>query len=375
MAEAIEVKTVETGRERRLFVELPWELYRGDPNWIPPLLMDMYNTLDQTKNALLRLGPYRFLLAYKNGRPAGRLGVGIDGRLNEAKGQNLSYLTLFECERDYRVAKALFDHGLQWLSRQGAETVTGPQSPSNGDDYRGLLIKGFDSPPVLLNSYNPAYYAEFFERYGFVKDFDRNAYFYDLANGPPERLRKGVQAVQERYGFTVRPLNMKALDREMHVIKEIIDQSMPEWPDMIPPSLEEIRAEVAKLKQLAVPDLVLFIESKEGEPAAFSVALPDYNQVLSRLNGRLFPLGLFKFLWYRRKMSGVRMFVLFVTPRWRKRGISAALYYYTMLNAYRKGYTYGEGSTIHEFNSSMNLDAQKAGGKLYKVYRVYRKEL
>lgn len=375
MTEEIQIKPVQSRRERKLFVELPWRLYRNDPNWVPPLLLDMYNTLNPRKNALLCLGPYLFLLAFRGDQVVGRLGVGIDRRLNEAKGRNLSYLTLFESVDDYPVVQALLDAGLSWLRGQGAETVTGPQSPSNGDDYRGLLTKGYDSPPVLLNSYNPPYYAEFFDRYGFVKDFDRNAYFYDITNGPPERLRKGVQAVRERYGFTVRPLNMKALDKEMFVIKDIIEQSMPDWPDMIPPSLEEIRAEVAKLKQLAVSDLVLFIESKEGEPAGFSVSLPDYNQVLSRLNGRLFPLGLLKFLWYKRKISGVRMFILFVTPRWRKQGVSAALYYYTMLNACRLGYTYGEGSTIHEFNTRMNIDAQKAGGELYKVYRIYRMDL
>ena len=92
--------------------------------------------------------------------------------------------------------------------------MTGPQSPSNGDDYRGLLVEGYDSPPVLLNSYNPPYYADFLERFGFVKDFDRYAYYYDLTDGPPERLKKGVEWAQQRYGFTVRPINLKAFRRK-----------------------------------------------------------------------------------------------------------------------------------------------------------------
>ena len=307
--------------------------------------------------------------------PVGRLGVGLDLRLNESKGENLSYLTLFESVEDYAVAESLLTAGEEWLRSQGATVVTGPQSPSNGDDYRGLLVKGFETPPVLLNSYNPPYYADFLERFGFVKDFDRNAYYYDLTGGPPERLQRGVERVQQRYGFTVRPINLKALSQEILVIKKILDQSMPEWPDMIPPSMDELEAEADKLKQLAVPDLVLIIEGPDGEPAGLSVALPDYNQVLAMLNGRLFPFGFIKFLRYRKKITGVRMFVLFVTPAWRKKGVAAALYYYTMANAYRMGYTFGEGSTIHEFNTQMNLDAKKAGGELYKIYRVYRKEL
>jgi GNAT superfamily N-acetyltransferase len=149
---------------------------------------------------------------------------------------------------------------------------------------------------------------------------------------------------------------------------------MPDWPDMIPPSTAEIEAEVNKLKQLAVPDLILFAKTSGGEPVGFSVTLPDYNEVLLRLNGRLFPFGVFKFLWYKRKIKGLRFFVIFVTPKYRKKGVAACLYYQTMVNALRRGYTHGEGSTIHEFNTQMNLDAQKAGGDLYKIYRVYRKD-
>jgi GNAT superfamily N-acetyltransferase len=371
----LEIRTVITKKDKRQFVELPWHLYQNDPHWVPPLLTDMYDTLNSLKNTLLRLGPYRFLIAFKQGKPVGRLGVGIDQKLNDAKGENLSYLTLFESIEDYSVTKALLDEGLNWLRQQGATMVTGPQSPSNGDDYRGLLIQGFDSPPVLLNSYNPPYYNTFFEEYGFEKDFDRNAYLFDIASGPTERLIKGVTLIEKRYGYKIRPINMKNLDQEITIIKKILDHSMPEWPDMIPPSIDEIEAEALKLKQLAVPDLVLFAESKDGEPAGFSVALPDYNEILPRLNGRLFPTGIFKFLWYKRRIKGVRLFVLFVTPPFRKKGVAACLYYYSMLNAYRLGYTHGEGSTIHEFNTQMNLDAAKAGGELYKIYRIYRKNL
>jgi GNAT superfamily N-acetyltransferase len=371
----LEVKDLQTKQERRLFVELPWSLYKDDPNWIPPLLSDMHATLDPQKNALLRLGPSIYFLATQNQRPVGRIGCGMDLRLNAAKGNKMGYITLFESINDYRVAAALFDRATGWLKEQGATTVTGPQSPSNGDDYRGLLIDGFDSPPILLNSYNPSYYSEFMEEYGFKKQFDRYAYYYDISDGPSERLTRGVALAQKRYGFSVRKIDLNNLDRERAVIKKVVEDSMPEWPDMIPPSDEELIAEIQKLRQLAVPDLVLFIENKDGDCLGIAVALPDYNQVLKHLNGRLFPTGIFKYLWYKRKITGVRMFALFVTPQGRRRGVSAALYYYTMLNAMKLGYTHGEGSTIHEFNARMNIDAQKAGGKLYKTYRIYQLDL
>jgi GNAT superfamily N-acetyltransferase len=369
------IKTVQNRQGRRCFVDLPWNLYKDDPNWIPPLLIDMYNTLDPNKNALLRLGPSAFFIAIKNGRVVGRIGTGIDLRLNKAKKQNLGYITLFESIEDYQVAHSLLEKAAQWLREHQAEIVTGPQSPSNGDDYRGLLVDGFNAPPVLLNSYNPPYYVDFLERFGFSKQFDRYAYYYDISNGPSERLTRGVALAQKRYQFSVRKIDLKNLDQERIVIKNVIDESMPDWPDMIPPSEEELIAEIEKLKQIAVPDLVLFIESQEDECLGFAVALPDYNQVLKHLNGRLFPFGFLKYLWYKKKITGLRMFVLFVTPQGRRKGVSAALYYYTIINARRLGFLHGEGSTIHEFNERMNIDAQKAGGELYKTYRVYHMEL
>ncbi len=375
MSDKILIRSVQNRQDRRCFVELPWKLYEGDPYWIPPLLSDMHDTLNPAKNALLRLGPSTFMIAYQNNLPVGRIGAGIDSRLNKAKNQDLGYITLFESINDYNVAKALFASAGAWLKEQGAKIATGPQSPSNGDDYRGLLIDGFDTPPVLLNSYNPAYYASFFDQYGFEKQFDRFAYYYDISDGPPERLVRGVALAQKRYGFTVRKVDLHNLNRERKIIKQVVEESMPDWPDMIPPSDEELIAEIEKLRQLAIPDLVLFIENDQGDCLGLAVALPDYNQVLKYLNGRLFPFGVFKYLWYKRKITGVRMFALFVTPKGRRRGVSAALYYYTMLNARRLGFTHGEGSTIHEFNTRMNLDAQKAGGKLYKTYRIYHKEL
>lgn len=369
------IKPVQNRQDRRSFIDLPWYLYKDDPQWIPPLIIDMDNTLNPNKNALLRLGPSAFFLAIRNNQVVGRIGTGMDLRLNKEKNKELGYITLFESVDDYQVAHTLLAKATQWLREQQAEIVTGPQSPSNGDDYRGLLIEGFDSPPVLLNSYNPPYYADFLERFGFKKQFDRYAYYYDLSDGPSDRLSRGVALAQKRYRFSVRKIDMKNLDQERIVIKNVIDQSMPDWPDMIPPSEDELIAEVEKLKQIAVPELVLFIESQEGECLGFSVALPDYNQVLKYLNGRLLPFGFLKYLWYKKKITGIRLFALFVTPHGRRRGVSAALYYYTMINARRLGFTHGEGSTIHEFNARMNIDAQKAGGKLYKTYRVYHMEL
>lgn len=367
---------VTTRSRRRQFVNLPWRLYKKDPNWVPPLKLDMHNTLNPRHNALLNLGPWCFFLALREGRPVGRIGCGMDKRLNQAKGLEMGYITLFECERDYAVAKALFDVAIGFLRGKGAVLVTGPQSPSNGDDYRGLLIKGFDTPPTFLNSYNPPWYQEFFEQYGFTKQFDRFAYWADLTKPIPEKLVRGVALAEKRFGFQLRNINMQDIEGEARRIKEITDKATPaEWPDMISPSMDEIRAEIKKLKPVAVPELIHIAETKDGMPVGLGVTLPDYNQIMKKINGRLFPLGWLRFLRGKKRINAARMFVIMVVPEYQRRGVSGALYLRGMEAARRLGYVGGDCSSIHEFNVPMNRDAVGAGAELWKVFRVYQLEL
>lgn len=358
------------------FYRFSYRLYRNDPHWVPPLIMDMRHALDARHNALLRLGPHAHLVARRGRKVVGRLGVGIDQNLNAKKARQEGYLTLFEVVPDYEVAQALFSAGEAWLTAHGMAAWTGPQSPTNGDDYRGLLIRGFDSPPVLMNSYNPPHYQEFFERYGFTKQFDRLAFRVDLTKGEPERFLRLVEVVKQRYGFHVDPVDLKRLHEEFADIKVVCDHSWPEnWPDMIPPTMEEIQAEADQLLPLVEPDLVHIARSNDGRPVGFSVMLPDYNQVLKKLNGRLFPLGWLTFVLEKRKINAGRMFILMVDKEWHRKGVSAAIYHANYQAALRRGWTWGEGGTVHEFNRKMVADAEGAGGELYKVYRIYRKEL
>lgn len=369
------VKPVQTRHDKRIFINLPWKLYRGDPNWVPPLKIDMWDTLNPKKNALLRLGPFRYFLTYRDGEPVGRIGVGIDEHLNEVKGFKSGYLTLFESANDYEVAQALFDTGCDWLREHGAAFMTGPQSPSNGDDYRGLLYQGFDSPPFLYSSYNPRFYVDFFDRYGFRKDFDRNAYFLKLDEVPQE-IRRAVEYAKKKFKFHTRRLNLKNIEPELRGINEVLQDAWPEeWPDMVPPTFEEIRAEYKKLLPFADPDLLWVAETDEGRIIGFFVALPDYNQCFAKMNGRLLPIGFLKFLWLKRKLRSGRSFIMFVSSDFHNKGAAAAIYLGAFDAAKAKGYTHGEGSSIHEFNVKMNRDAQSVGAKLYKIYRVYRKEL
>lgn len=357
------------------FIDFSWEIYKNDPNWVPPLRSDLLKTLQGRDNPLFMNGPHAFFMAYRDGRPAGRICAGINETLNRKKGKEEGYICLFECINDGDVAACLFDHAADWLKKRGKKVMKGPVSPTNGDDYRGLLVKGFDGPPVLMNSYNPDYYPGLFEAHGFQKHLDLYAYYYDVSGIRLERYSKVIQYAMKRYNFRVEPVNLKKLDREVKDIKRVLDEAMPaDWEDLTPPSLEEIKAQANKLKDLADPDLI-YIARSGDRPIGFALGLPDYNQVLKRLNGRLFPLGFLKFMWFKRKITGARIFVLFVVPEFRKKAVSSTIYYKCLQAAKRKGYTYGEGSTIGEINLDMRRDAEGAGGIHYRTYRIYRKDI
>lgn len=370
----INIIEVKDKKGLRKFIDFAFKLYSSDKNWVPPLRYDLMRTLSGKNNALFLNGQHTFLMAYEGDKPLGRLCVGINETLNKNRGQSDGYISLFECIEDYDTAEALFKAAELWLKDRGINCVKGPVSPTNGDDSKGLLVAGFDGPPVLMNSYNPEYYMHFYERYGFIKHEDLYAYYCNTEITEIDKYKKAVEYAMKRYNFTIESINLKNLEGEARDLKKVMDLAMPEWEDLTPPSLEDIRAEMNQLKSMADPDFVLIARSG-GEPIGFIISLPDYNQVLKKMEGRLFPFGFIKFLLYRKKIDGLRLFVMFVVPEFRKKAVSSAMLYRTFENATSKGYFYGEGSTIGETNEVMRRDVEKAGGRLYRIYRIYKKDI
>ena len=367
---------VENKKQEKDFIKLPWKVYKDDHNWVPPLIADFKKTIKGENNTLKQSGPFTLVTAYKDGEICGRLCVGINELLNSAKNYKEGYIALFDCIDDYEVAKSMFDYAGNWLKNRGMIRIIGPISVPDGDDNRGVLIDNFDDPPLVMNTYNPKYYKGFFEDYGFYKYWDVYAYKYDLTEELDERFFKVSEYAMKKHNFHVDRLNLKDIDKEMQDIKKILELAMPEeWEDFIPPSDEEIKILAKSLVPVADPDFIYIARSNDGEPIGFNIAMPDYNQVLKRMNGRMFPLGIFKFLYYKRKINRGRLFVLFVVPEYRKKGVAGAIYFKGIEAAKRKGYISGEGSTIWEYNTIMRRDAESVGGKIYKTYRIYKKDI
>ncbi len=375
MNDSIEIIRVTSSMEVKDFIKLPYTIYKNDPYWIPPLESEIKSLLEPTSNALLRKGPFQFILAKQNGQTVGRLGMGVDHVINQSKNRQEGWITLFEVISDYQVAKTMLDYAASWLKAQGMNTIVGPISPTRGDDYRGLMIMGFGSPPVLMGTYNPVYYLEFFEQYGFIKNMDFCAYYYDLKREIDPKLLQSVARAKERYGYEVHPLRMERINEELLDVKQILEEAIPaDWPHLVPPDMEELNTIADQLLKIAEPSLINI--ARHGDrPIGFAIALPDYNNVLRHLNGRLLPIGFLKFLWYKKKIHGGRIFVNFVVPDFHRKGVSAAVYLKAFLAAKKLGYTYAEGSYIGEWNEPMRRDAEGAGGILYKMFRIYEREI
>lgn len=371
----IYVKEVKDKRGLKKFISLAWEIYKTNKDWVPPLKGDLLKTLLGKDNPLFMSGEHSFFIAYKESKAVGRILVGINESLNEHKNSEDGYFSLFECIDDKEVAFALFEKASEWLKTRGKKVIKGPISPTNGDDYKGLLVDGFNGPPMLMNSYNHEYYIKFFEEYGLIKHLDLFAYYFDVDCAKMDRYEKVSDYAMKRYNFHIDTINLKNMDSEMKDIKSIFDIAMPEeWEDLTPPTMEELKAEGANLIPLADENLVLIARS-EGRPIAFAIALPNYNEVLKKMNGRIFPFGFLKFLYYKKKIKGFRLFVLFVIPEFRKKAVSGAMFYKYFINGVNGGYTYAEGSTIGETNKEMRADIEKTGGIKYRTYRLFKKDI
>ncbi len=374
---ALEIKSVDTKAALKQFLKLPWKIYKGDPCWVPPLLSDLKASLDPVKNPVLQKIKHDMFLVLSDGEPVGRIYSGIDTNLNEKKKMNMAFFSLFECVNDQMAADLLFDAAVSWAKQNGADFICGPVAVTgtDGDENKGLLVDCFDRPPVLMNSYNPAYYVDLMEKYGFAKYYDVYAYHLDKELMFKKDPSKVIEYAQKRYGFRVDTLNLNDLENEIKALKQVMDKAMPEeWPDLVPPTLDEVREMAKRLVPLADPSLIPIARCGD-EAIGFAISLPDYNQVLIHLNGRITPWGALKYLWYKRKIKSARMFVMFVIPEFRSKGVSFAIYHTAFKNGINKGYTWGEGSTIGETNLRMRADIEGTGATKYKTYRIYKKEL
>ncbi len=368
----IERVTDKRGMDR--FIRFPWTVYRRNPNWVPPLLSEVRFVLSD-KNPFFRHSEAAYFLARKNGEVAGRIAAIIDRNHINIHNEQTGFFGFFECLPDVAIARDLLDAAGTWLKERGIEVMRGPMNPSTNDEC-GFLLEGFDSPPMIMMTYTPPYYLDYMEQCGLVKAKDLYAYLSvikDVSAAP--RLEKLAASIQARVpGLVVRPANMKNFRNELEAVKDIYNSAWGHNWGFVPMTDEEIESMAKRLKPLIVSELLIMAEVN-GDPAGFFMAVPDYNQVLRRINGRLGPVEILKFLWYSRKITDIRVLTMGVKEEYRKKGIEGLLYLSSFKAATRKGYQCAEMSWILEDNMLMQKGCELMGGKLYKKYRIYEKNI
>jgi GNAT superfamily N-acetyltransferase len=372
---SIEVRPVKTRAERRAFVRFPWQIYPGRyPAWVPPLLSEERKRIDPKKNPFFGHGAVELFLAYKGGRVAGRIAAIENRAHNEFHGDRVGFFGMFESENDAEVASALLDQAAEWVKDRGLDRLRGPTNFSTNDEC-GLLVDNFEDPPYVMMAYNPPYYEELLTRWGLEKAKDLLAY-----EGRAERFNKERFAALEdlirrsRLEIRVRSVRMDRFDEEVALVRDLYNSAWERNWGFVPMTDSEVEYMAAQLKPVIDPDLALIGEIN-GEPAGFALALPDVNQAIRRVNGRLFPFGLFKFLWYKRRVKGIRIITLGLKEEFRRTGLAPLFYFEIFKRGTRKGHTLGESSWVLEDNHIVRGAAEKMGFRLYKTYRLYERAL
>ncbi len=370
---AVEVRPVTNGREMKEFIKLPWRIYKDDPVWVPPLLMDRRKLVDRKKNPFYKHAAAEFFLARRNGEVLGRIGAIVNDNHNKEHKENIGFFGFFEAVNDQEVANALFNTARSWLKERGVSAMRGPANPSVNDEW-GLLIDGFEDPPTLLMTYNPRYYLSLIEGAGLRKVKDMYAYQLRDERVMTERLIKVTDAIKQREELVFRTLDMKNFKNEVELIKYLYNAAWQYNWGAVPMTDDEFDALAKDLKPIVDPELVIIAEFK-GKPIGFSLSVPDLNMAL-KYNKRGWLLsGLYHLYRHKKEINRTRIIVLGVVREHLKTGAAGVLFFETARRSVNRGYRTGEASWVLEDNVPMNRSAELLNAERYKTYRLYETPL
>ena len=363
-------------KEIKKFVKFAWKIYKGNKYWVPPIISDLVGKI--VSGPYHEVGVLQPFLAYKDGEIVGRIIAHYDKRHNEVHEEKSGRFGFFECINDKEVSRALFDSSKEWLIKEGMKTYEGPFSFLQYD-ASGLLLDDYENIPSLELAYNPPYYVDLVEDYGFKKGSDWFAFLATKEMDLSPLVFEFHKNIQKRIddpndGLTIRSLNLKDFENEKRRIQEVFNKAWEKNLLHYPLTDTQIDAFGEDLKLIAKEELIIFAEYN-GELIGFILSLPDANPAIQKANGRLFPFGLLKILWKLKKIRRLKTFMMGVLPEYRKQGIDMFFYLETYLRGTGMGYNESCMSLIVENNIGMLKALEIFGGEKYKTYRFYKKDL
>jgi hypothetical protein len=374
---SVNIRTIPIGGKLDDFVNVVEPIYRGDANYVRPLDIDLKRRL-HPNNPFFEHAEGTAFTAYKDGRCVGRCTAQIDRAHLDRHGDGAGFFGFLDTEEDPEVVQALLDAASDWLRRRGMKRIRGPISLSFHEEI-GCLVEGFDTPPMIMMPHHRPYQGGLIEKSGFSKLKDAYAWRYSVGDVPP-RARKAHEEVLGLPEVRVRTVDMKHFDRDVRTILDVFNDAWEDNWGFVPATPREAARLAEELKMVVYPELA-YIAEIDGEAAAVALALPNLNELIQDCDGKLLPFGLPKLLW-RLKVVGAktaRLMILGIRKKYRNvrkyAGLSTHLYVKLNEAGRRSGIQWGELSWTLEDNAPVNVAIRFMGGKIYKRYRIYEKEL
>ena len=372
----VEIVEVINGKQLDQFINFPHDLYKDDPNYVPEIYLAIKDLLNRKSNPYFKHSEASFYLAFVNGKIVGRIAATINRNYNNFHSCNVGFFGFFDCIDSQEVANALLLVAEGYCRSHKTDRMLGPTNLTT-NDTAGVLVEGFDSPPVVQMTYNYPYYVRLLENYGLSKEMDLFAYKLDTytVNTKSLKLSSLLKQRLDNKGIIFRNIDLKNFKTEIHKIKEVYRKAWENNWGFVPPADDEFQYLADGLKMI-LDDRFGFVAEMEGEIVGFAVALPNINEILIKFKrGKLLPFGIFKLLFGKKKVKSVRVVLLGVLPEYRKQGIEAVFFADFIENARKYGKDYGEASWILESNQAMVQAANNLNGVPYKRYRIYGKDV
>ena len=375
MSESIQSRVVETRRDQKAFLQLERDLYRDDPHWVPPIW--------QVRKELCGFKPHPFyqdaqckaFIVELDGRVVGRVVAIINHGHNRLYKENRGFFGFYECENHLKASNTLLSAAGQWLAAQGMTDVRGPVHPSLNYEA-GLLVDGFDSPPTFMIPHNLPYYEQLLTNFGFEKTQDLYSYraSVDLLDSLDPKLQFVIDEATKRFGVTCRPISKANFKKDVRVFLEIYNQSLQQTWGYVPMSVAEIDHQAKGLQFLIVPNLTSIAEI-DGRPVGAGFGLLDFNPIIKKINGSLFPFGWFHLLTGKKKLDCVRIISTNVLPEYQKWGLGLVTLSRLTPEVLKHGIKVGEFSWVLESNSLSRGTIERGGVGRSKVHRLYDRTL
>ncbi len=369
----VKVRSVGGRRDLDAFIGLPFRLHRGTP-WVPPLIAERRDFLNRDKNPFFDQGEAEYFVAERGGEVVGRISAQTDERWTKHNGGNDGMFGFFDCEQRPETASALVEAAAAWLRERGRERMLGPMDFTTNDEC-GLLVEGFELAPFVLEPWHPSYYQGLIEGLGMSKAMDLLMWRLELGqlkqgNRFHDLIHQAADVSATEHGVVIRHMRKRDLEAEVKRFMEVYNEAWDRNWGFVPVTEEEVRFQVKNLKPILDENWAMIAE-RGGEVVGAALTLPDINQVLRKMNGRLLPFGWLRFLAGRRKVDRVRVFALGVKPSCQHLGVAAALYVEHIEMAARVRQKWGEMGWILETNEPMNRAMEGMGGTVVKRYRLY----